>query len=624
MLPGDAGMWVQLGHARREGGDSAGAETAYARALALDRWSADTHLHMGHALRALGKRERAAAAYARAARLAPGDGDARRELVSMGRRDLLPVPASDPAPAAALLAEGLGAVADWSATAGYARADWDRFCRDIPVRPPPGDLPRGDGLTVLVDATGRSPAALRDTLASLGDQSVRGWRAVVAAGVELRAHPVAGMVADDARLSWGTGTDAPRWLSLDAGTILHPEALAWMLFALERTGAGAAYCDGDRADLHALLGWTRRDPRLFGAFDADALTAGPPALVAGRGPAPDAPDGAALRRAALLGASPRVAHVPRVLATETGAAPPPVNPAPPPPTPGRIAAVIPTCDRPDLLARAVASLRACAADPGRVTVVVVDNGTVPPVVPDARVAAMPGPFNWSKACMAGAAAAPDAELLLFLNDDVEQLSRGWDDALAAALARADVGAVGARLLYPDMTVQHAGVVFGLGKGWPAHEGRGAGFDEPGPDRRWVSRRAVAAVTGAWLGTSRAWMARAGGLDPGLALAYNDLDYCLRVRAAGGTVLYEPAVEAIHLEGATRGRARSADGEAWDRGERRRLMTRWGRALADDPGLSPYWIRHARPLDGLREPPMRELLTQIDRTGAGRPWMPVTA
>jgi len=636
--PEDAGMWVQLGHARREGGDGPGAVAAYARAVALDRWNAETHLYLGHAHRLAGDRDRAAAAYAQSARLSPSDPEPARALIAIGARDALPEPAAarlrDPARTAGALAAALDSLRDWQATAGYARTDWDRFRRDIPVRPPPGALPPGEGVVVHVDAADATPAALGATLRSLTDQSVRDWRAEVAADAHLLTHPVASLTDHRITLSVrhpreGGAPDAPgsrtgsTTLHLHAGTILHPEALAWLLFALDRTGAAAAVTDQDAATPHPLLGLAHHSPRLSGA---------PATLTAIRGPG-DGP----------------TAHIPRVLTTvldQTRSSPirgrgpaergtegedrpnlevsfPSTATRSPSALRGRnaaIAVVIPTRN-PALVARALARLQARASDPARLRPVILADGVPFDCPSGATVLPLTGPFNWSRANNIGAAAT-DAPLLLFLNDDIELLSPGWDNALVAALSEPEIGAVGARLLYPDMTVQHAGILFGTGDGRPVHEGRGAPFDDPGPENRLVTRRRVSAVTGAFLATTRDWLGRTGGFDEELPLACNDLDFCLRVRAAGGTVLYEPAIEAIHHEGATRGRTATPDQAAWDDAEWHHLLRRWGAALGHDPGISPYWTRHVRPFEMLREPPMHEIVDWIDRTGAGRAWVPL--
>jgi GT2 family glycosyltransferase/tetratricopeptide (TPR) repeat protein len=682
--PDDTGMWVQLGHALREGGQWAAAETAYGRALALNRFEPDTHLHLGHVLKALGERDRAIAAYAQAARLDPGFAPAVQELLGMGARDAIPEASASRARdwrrvdrTAQLLGDGLEAVREWEATAGYSRGSWNRFRKDIPVRPPPGRLldPPTGGLLVLLAARRAAPAFLRATLTSLQDQSVRTWRAVVATADRTLAHPVTGFAETDRRVTvhgaegWGeavAASGAATVAIVNAGTVLHPEALAWMLWARERTGAGAVFADQDRAIPHLLRGLDHAEPRLFGAFDRDfTLRLGAPALVLAARPVLDAVLGAEsfeqvealgprLRRSVLLRADTdgAVAHVPRVLASalelplraeggpdraDDGGAgrfgDPDMAVAADRParSPERIAAIIPTRDHPDMLARAIASLRAKARDPSRVAFVIVDNRNEMPAArallrdlsgqAGVTIVPMDEPFNWSRACNLGAAKA-NAPVLLFANDDIEMLAEGWDDALAVALDRPGVGAVGARLLYPDLSVQHAGIVFGMNEGAPEHEGRGSPFDDPGPDARLVSRRAVAAVTGAFLGVRRDQYDAVGGFDEArLFVGHNDIDFCLRLRGRGLTVIYEPAIEALHHEGATRGRNVSRAEVMWDLGEQRDLVDRWGAALAEDPGVNPHWTRHARPFDGLREPPMHQIVAHIDRAGSAEPWRP---
>jgi GT2 family glycosyltransferase len=574
--------------------------------------------------------------------------------------------------AARMVAEGPGAVRDWEASAGYARTGWDRFRKDITLRPPPGPLPVAptEGLLVLVDAARAAPALLRATLVGLQDQSVRDWRALIVANDRLRAHPVGGFAELDGRIAFGdlatiAADRAALIAPVTAGTVLHPEALAWLLFARERTGAGAVYADQDRGMPHPLRGLDYAEPRLFGAFDRDfTLRSGPPALALVDRLAfddvqvADGPLGSGLRRGALLAAADAgaVAHVPRVLATvleipipAAGGPDAPddgapdcfgdpeevVAPAPPPRSDDVIAVIIPTRDNPMLLRRAVESFRRTAADPTRLRFVLVDNRNADAAAialldelrlrPDVKVVTMDEPFNWSRANNAGVAAAQGATLLVFANDDVEMRSPGWDDALAAVLAREDVGAVGARLRYPDGTVQHAGIVFGTGEGGPEHEGRYAAAGDPGPDGRWIARRSVAAVTGALLGVRRERLDAVGGFDDArLFIAYNDLDLCLKLRARGWRIVYEPAIEALHRESASRGFDVTRAQVMWDLGERRDLLARWGSALGWDPGLNPYWTRHGRPFDGLREPPMHEVLAHIDRSARRDPWNPIAA
>lgn len=686
--PDDSAIWVQFGHALRESGNHAEAETAYARSLALDGSNPDTLLFYGHALRGQGKRERAVAAYANALRLDPGFAPAAQELIALGARDAIPGDGGAEArdwkrvdAAARLFGEGLEAMRDWEATSGYARSSWSRFRKDITLRPPPGPLPTvpAESLIVLVAARRAVPAFLRATLTSLQDQSVRDWHAVVVAVDRTLAHPVTSFAETDARFrlsdsdGWRAAIaerpDAPVVI-VNAGTVLHPEALAWLMFALRRTGAATLFTDQDRGAPHVVRGIDHARPRLFGAFDRDfTLRRGSPALVlATRAVFDRAADANAFassdalgpdlrRRALLLGyeAGP-VAHVPRVLATELelpilAAGGPdraddraagrfgdsdtvaPIASAPRSADP--IAIVMPTRDNPAVLSRAIETMRGRAADRSRLRFVIIDNRNAAAdalallrtlaAAPDVTIVAMDESFNWSRACNLGAAAAgPDAHLL-FANDDIEMLSADWDDTLVQALARDEVGGVGARLLYPDLTVQHAGIVFGMGEGAPEHEGRHAAFDDPGPDDRWIARRTVAAVTGAFLGVRRDRYEAVGGFDEErLFVGHNDIDFCLRLRSRGWRILYEPAIEALHLEGATRGRNVTRAEVMWDLGEQRDLVARWGAALGHDPGVNPHWTRHARPFEGVREPPMHEVLAHIDRTGGTAPWTPTNA
>ncbi|MCC2978683.1 glycosyltransferase [Sphingomonas sp. IC4-52] len=486
------------------------------------------------------------------------------------------------------------------------------------------------------------------------------WSARVLASTELGEGPVASFAETDPRIEFVSGdavapAGAGPLVLLDAGTVLDPEALAWLTFALIRTGAGAVYADHDHGVADPGLRMLRADPVLFGTYDEALISEGiVPAVVALAAPVVDMGyGGAELRKRALLDVARggRVAHVPRLLATQvslpliarTGRAEPedarPGRLSPevhspairPTPTPrsDRIAVVIPTRDNAGLLGRAIDTLRATARQPDRLDIVVVDNRSVKAdtaalfdrLAADgaARVLRFDSPFNWSLASNMGAAAS-DAPLIVFINNDVEMLSAGWDDLVADGLSRPDAGAVGARLLYPDRTIQHAGIAFGFGPGGTEHEGRGVPAADPGPGRRYVVTHAVCALTGAFLAVRRSDFNQLGGFDAArLMVAHSDVDLCLRLRELGRVILYCPAIEAIHHEGATRGRNQTQAAIAWDEGERLDLLDRWGEALADDPGISPYWRRDDKPFELLREPTIREILKQIDRSASRHPW-----
>ncbi|WP_179187156.1 glycosyltransferase [Sphingomonas sp. TZW2008] len=548
-----------------------------------------------------------------------------------------------------------------SAPSGYPIAAYDLFRRDIPVRPPPPQttVSRASVL-VVVDALTAQPYLLRETLRSLQDQSHHDWQAIVAAPATVRDHPVGAFATTDRRMSFvecltpSAREDQPDYVVvIDAGTTIDPEALAWLTFALQRTGAAAAIADHDRGvtdPVHRIL---RADPGLHGIFDPTLRVNGSPPLVATMQPIYGAigevTDGATLRSAlvATAGMAGTIAAVPRVLATRlelpliaragavedsATAADTASSDAIPARDDTAITVVIPTRDSPALLSRAITSLRSTARAPERLEFIVIDNRSradesmalFTDLVRSgvARVTPLDAPFNWSLACNLGAAAGT-TPLLAFVNDDIEMLSAGWDDALAATLSDTAVGALGARLLYPNATVQHAGMVFGFGPTGVEHEGRGAKVDERGPGGRYVEAHDVSAVTGAFLAVRRETFDDIGGFDAArLMVAHSDVDLCLKVRQRGLVVRYCPAIEAIHAEGATRGVNRTQSAIAWDEGERGDLIERWGEALREDPGVSPYWQRSVAPFAMLREPSMREILAHIDRSVQPMPWRPL--
>ncbi len=158
------------------------------------------------------------------------------------------------------------------------------------------------------------------------------------------------------------------------------------------------------------------------------------------------------------------------------------------------------------------------------------------------------PFNWSKLNNLGAEAA-FGEYLLFLNDDVEAVDPQWLDALMEHAERKEVGVVGARLLYPDRRVQHAGMF--LVDRNARHAFRFADEDDGGPFGLAACERNVAAVTGACMLMRRDAFNAVGGFDEGHAIVNNDVDLCLRMWRAGLRVVYTPHATLVHHEMASR-------------------------------------------------------------------------
>jgi GT2 family glycosyltransferase len=177
-----------------------------------------------------------------------------------------------------------------------------------------------------------------------------------------------------------------------------------------------------------------------------------------------------------------------------------------------------------------------------------------------------------------AAAKATAPHLVFMNDDVIVRQRGWDQALAATLARPDIGIAGAILQYPNGTIQHAGVVTGMGDG-AGHCGR---FQMTSGLWPWLRMgRDVTAVTGAMLGIRSEVFEQMRGFDETFPVNYNDVDLCLRVRQAGLRVVCLDLGTVVHRESQTRvGGTRHEEREV--------LYKRWPEVLArPDEFYSPH-------------------------------------
>lgn len=161
-----------------------------------------------------------------------------------------------------------------------------------------------------------------------------------------------------------------------------------------------------------------------------------------------------------------------------------------------------------------------------------------------------GSFNYA-AIHNYAVPCAQGEYVLLLNNDTEVLSPDWIQELLGICQKPDVGAVGAKLYYPDGTIQHAGVILGL-CGVASHLYVGAAGDKDGYAARLVSVQDLSAVTAACMMTKRSAWEQAGGMEEELAVAYNDIDYCMRLRKAGLRVVFTPYAELTHYESKSRG------------------------------------------------------------------------
>jgi O-antigen biosynthesis protein len=254
---------------------------------------------------------------------------------------------------------------------------------------------------------------------------------------------------------------------------------------------------------------------------------------------------------------------------------------------------MPTRDNPQMLRRAVDSIRA-KTPMGTYRLVLIDNGDAGgPAAPllaelsragDVDVIRRLEPFSYSAFCNDAAAGCRET-LLVFLNDDVAVLSDGWLHRLAALAAQPDVGAVGARLTFPDGRLQHVGVLLGMG-GSAGHLGAGVPGDDPG----WLGRNGVAhevsAVTGACLAVEREKFEAVGGFDAAhLPIELSDIDLCLKLNARGWQTVIDPAVHLLHEESASRGGATFRRLSVYA-GQRATFVERWRHLLRDDPAFHP--------------------------------------
>lgn len=274
-----------------------------------------------------------------------------------------------------------------------------------------------------------------------------------------------------------------------------------------------------------------------------------------------------------------------------------------------VTVIVPTRDQVALLAPCVASV--LAASDGRFEVLVFDNGSTDPATLDwlaragddqrVRVVRDDMPFNFS-ALNNRAARAATGEILCFLNNDTEVESAGWLARARALLALDEVGVVGARLFYPDGHLQH----FGIATGMMDH--RVAGSPHLGLPRGahgYFGKAGLiqefSAVTAACMFVRREQFLALGGFGEELAVAYNDVDLCLRYRRHGLRVLCDPEIALIHKE--SRSRGSDADGANRARLDREAALMRerWGATLDCDPFWSP---NHAldRPDFALAYPP----------------------
>lgn len=257
-----------------------------------------------------------------------------------------------------------------------------------------------------------------------------------------------------------------------------------------------------------------------------------------------------------------------------------------------IKVIIPTRDRVDLLRRAVVGVLQ-RTDGVNIHLVIVDNGSesVDTLAylreiadrSDVTVVRVDDAFNFSRLCNIGAGAGPHCESLLFFNNDVEVVHRGWLSQMYGWFSDPEVVAVGTQLLYDDLeTIQHGGVAIGAGHlGWHLSGGLS---NEPRLGDPHDSAHEVTAVTAACMLVRTAAFDAVGGYEEILPTDFQDVDFCLKLRRQlGGTIVYEPMFPLMHQESASRGDTNAGNGFTMAR-----MEFRWpGIRNSVDPYFHPF-------------------------------------
>jgi GT2 family glycosyltransferase len=269
-----------------------------------------------------------------------------------------------------------------------------------------------------------------------------------------------------------------------------------------------------------------------------------------------------------------------------------------PPNPPLVTIIVPTRDKLDLLRPCLESVLG-KTDYGNFEVLVLDNESVEQRTldyladvttdPRVRVVQMPGSYNFSIFNNFAARQARGAYICL-LNNDTEVLEPAWLTEMMRYSIRSNVGAVGAKLLYDDGSIQHAGVVVGIGEA-AGHAHRFLPASDPGYFRMAHVSHYVSAITAACLVVDKEKFAAVGGLDEELAVAFNDVDLCLKLQAAGWRNVYVPHAVLLHHESKSRGKDAAPQNIQRYLRELAVLQDRWGTKTYDDPLHNPNLDRH---------------------------------
>jgi GT2 family glycosyltransferase len=297
-------------------------------------------------------------------------------------------------------------------------------------------------------------------------------------------------------------------------------------------------------------------------------------------------------------------------------------PTPPP----MVSIIVPTRDRLDLLGPCLRSIRERTTY-ASYEIIVVDNDSREPetlaFLEEGRrsgafhVLRYDKPFNFSDMNNLAVARARGS-VVAFVNNDVELITPGWLEEAVGLLSLPETGAVGARLRFRNGMIQHAGVVLGTGE-LAENAFQQFHVDDDGYFGMSRATGEFCAVTAACLLCRRSDFVAVGGFDAeNLPVAFNDVDFCLRLRERGLSVVYSPHIELYHDESASRGRDDTPDRVARVDKEQAYMRTRWRHVLDDDPYYNPNLALDGRPFSGLALPPRTGPRRRAARPDAGAP------
>jgi GT2 family glycosyltransferase len=258
-----------------------------------------------------------------------------------------------------------------------------------------------------------------------------------------------------------------------------------------------------------------------------------------------------------------------------------------------VSLVIPTRDRVDLLQRCISSIQRFTDWP-KLEIIIIDNGSTDDAThayfaevaqQGVRVLPMPGPFNYADLNNRAIAQA-SGEIIGLVNNDIEALHDGWLDEIVAQLLRQGVGAVGAKLLWPNGMVQHGGVLLGVGN-VAGHFGNLSTDADWGDHGRNQLVQQMSGCTAACLFLRRKDFLDLGSMDQhSFPVAFNDVDLCLKIRASGKNIVWTPYAKLLHAESASRGSEDTPQKKARAKREIDILRKKWGSVLLRDPSYHP--------------------------------------